>query len=102
MPHVVVFDIETIPDLNGFAAANGHQGKSDDDVRAAMGDKFPKPHLSLNRLYRSVDRSSRWRSLATGTELRALRRLQREQEPGRYVFMSERGAPSGNNLVRRT
>src|SRR5262249_19586534 len=29
----------------------------------------------------------------TGTELRTLRRLQREQEPGRYVFMSERGAP---------
>jgi len=29
----------------------------------------------------------------TGTELRALRRLQREQAPGRYVFMSERGAP---------
>src|SRR5262249_42190081 len=25
----------------------------------------------------------------TGTELRSLRRLQREQEPGRYVFMSE-------------
>ena len=30
----------------------------------------------------------------TGTELRALRRLQREQEPGRYLFMSERGAPN--------
>jgi type 1 fimbriae regulatory protein FimB/type 1 fimbriae regulatory protein FimE len=29
----------------------------------------------------------------TGSELRAFRRLQREQEPGRYVFMSERGAP---------
>jgi type 1 fimbriae regulatory protein FimE len=29
----------------------------------------------------------------TGTELRALRRLQREQEPGRYLFISERGAP---------
>jgi type 1 fimbriae regulatory protein FimB/type 1 fimbriae regulatory protein FimE len=29
----------------------------------------------------------------TGTELRALRRLQRERAPGRYVFMSERGAP---------
>src|SRR5262249_1092091 len=28
----------------------------------------------------------------TGTELRALRRLQREQKPGRYVFMSERSA----------
>src|SRR5262245_59681626 len=29
----------------------------------------------------------------TGSELRALRRLQREQAPGRYLFMSERGAP---------
>jgi type 1 fimbriae regulatory protein FimB/type 1 fimbriae regulatory protein FimE len=28
-----------------------------------------------------------------GKEPRALRRLQGEQEPGRYVFMSERGAP---------
>jgi type 1 fimbriae regulatory protein FimE len=29
----------------------------------------------------------------TGIELRALRRLQREQKPGRYVFISERRAP---------
>ena len=29
----------------------------------------------------------------TGVELRALRRLQREQDPGPYLFMSERGAP---------
>ena len=29
----------------------------------------------------------------TDRELRALRRLQREQEPGRYVFLSERDAP---------
>jgi predicted PolB exonuclease-like 3'-5' exonuclease len=35
-------DIETVPDLQGFAAANGHSGKSDDEIRAAMGDKFPK------------------------------------------------------------
>jgi hypothetical protein len=27
-------------DIKGFAAANGHAGKSDDDIRAAMGDKF--------------------------------------------------------------
>ena len=40
--HVIVWDIETIPDLRGFAAANGHDGKSDDEVREAMGDKFPK------------------------------------------------------------
>ena len=40
--HVIVWDIETIPDLKGFAAANGHVGKSDDEVRAELGDKFPK------------------------------------------------------------
>ena len=25
--HILVWDIETIPDLRGFAAANGHDGK---------------------------------------------------------------------------
>ena len=39
---VIVWDIETVPDLKGFAAANGHDGMTDDDIRAAMGDKFPK------------------------------------------------------------
>lgn len=39
---VIVWDIETIPDLKGFAAANGFEGKNDDEIRAAMGDKFPK------------------------------------------------------------
>jgi len=37
----------------------------------------------------------------TGTELRALRRLRREQEPGRYVFLSERGAPMSAAGFRR-
>jgi type 1 fimbriae regulatory protein FimB/type 1 fimbriae regulatory protein FimE len=37
----------------------------------------------------------------TGTELSALRRLKREQEPGRYVFMSERGAPISAAGFRR-
>ena len=37
----------------------------------------------------------------TGTELRALRRLQRELGPGRYVFMSERGAPMSPTGFRR-
>src|SRR6476660_2202710 len=37
----------------------------------------------------------------TGTELRALRRLQREQEQGPYVFMSERGAPMSAVGFRR-
>jgi 3'-5' exonuclease len=38
---VIVWDIETVPDLKGFAAANGYGGKGDDEIRAAMGDKFP-------------------------------------------------------------
>ena len=42
MPHVLVWDIETVPDLAGFAAANGHDGKSDGEIRAELGDKFPK------------------------------------------------------------
>src|SRR6266704_2532451 len=41
MSNVIVWDIETIPDIKGFAAANDHGG-SDDTIRAAMGDKFPK------------------------------------------------------------
>ena len=42
MARILVFDIETVADLHGFAAANGLNGKSDDGVRAVMGDKFPK------------------------------------------------------------
>jgi type 1 fimbriae regulatory protein FimE len=37
----------------------------------------------------------------SGAELRALRRLQREQEDSRYVFLSERGAPLGPPGFRR-
>jgi predicted PolB exonuclease-like 3'-5' exonuclease len=40
--NVIVWDIETVPDLKGFAAANAQEGKSDEEVRVAMGDKFPK------------------------------------------------------------
>ena len=39
---VIVWDIETVPDLRSFAAANGLIGRLDDEVRAEMGDKFPK------------------------------------------------------------
>jgi predicted PolB exonuclease-like 3'-5' exonuclease len=42
MNNVIVWDIETVPDLKGFAAANSLDGKGDDEIRAAMGDKFPK------------------------------------------------------------
>ncbi len=42
MPHVIVWDIETIPDISGFAAANNLFDKTAAEVRAAMGDKLPK------------------------------------------------------------
>lgn len=39
---VVVWDLETVPDLRAFAAANGLEGKGDNEARAALGEKFPK------------------------------------------------------------
>jgi hypothetical protein len=43
---VVAWDIETVPDIKGFAAANGHDGKSNDET--AMGGKFPEHiHYSI-------------------------------------------------------
>src|SRR6266571_1138565 len=42
MSSVIVWDIETVPDIKGFAAANDLGGRSDDEIRAAMGNKFPK------------------------------------------------------------
>jgi len=39
---VLVWDIETVPDLAGFAVANGHEGKTEDEIRAELGEKFPK------------------------------------------------------------
>jgi predicted PolB exonuclease-like 3'-5' exonuclease len=40
--NVIVWDIETVPDIESFAAANGHDCKSNAEIREAMGDKFPK------------------------------------------------------------
>jgi hypothetical protein len=39
-PSVIVWDLETVPDLRGFAA--DLVGKSDVEVREAIGDKFSK------------------------------------------------------------
>src|SRR5262249_20662219 len=41
-PSVIVWGLETVPDLGGFASANALVGKSDVEVREAIGDKFPK------------------------------------------------------------
>ena len=48
MPHVLVWDVETVPDISGFAAANDLFGKTAAEVREAMGDKF------LKHIYHSI------------------------------------------------
>ena len=46
--YVLVWDLETVPDIQGFAAANGLEGRSEEEIRAAIGDKFPKlPYHSI-------------------------------------------------------
>ena len=40
--YVIVWDLETVPDLRGYAAANDMSASTDDEVRQAIGDKFPK------------------------------------------------------------
>jgi len=66
---VIIWDLESVPDLKGFAKANGLDGKIDDEVRKAIGDKFPK------HLYHSVicigaliaiDQGSHWEVQALG------------------------------------
>ena len=42
MPHVLVWDIETVPDLRGFAAAHNLSDKTETKSVLAIGDKFPK------------------------------------------------------------
>ena len=40
--HVIVWDLETVPDIAGYAAANGLIGKSNEEIRESLGNKFPK------------------------------------------------------------
>jgi hypothetical protein len=37
--HILVWDIETIPDLTGFAAANDLVGKTNAEIREVMGSR---------------------------------------------------------------
>jgi hypothetical protein len=57
-PSVIVWDLETVPDIGGFAAANDLVGKSDVEVREAIGDKFPK-HICLAKIWSVGIRAAR-------------------------------------------
>jgi predicted PolB exonuclease-like 3'-5' exonuclease len=39
---VIAWDLETVPDLSGYAAANSLLGQSEEHIREHLGDKFPK------------------------------------------------------------
>lgn len=39
---IMVWDLETVPDLGGFARANNLIGRPEEEIRSAMGDDFPK------------------------------------------------------------
>jgi hypothetical protein len=53
MSSVIVRDIETVPDLKGFAAANGQEGKRDAHIRGALGNGFPK-HTHHSIIYKPL------------------------------------------------
>ena len=61
--NVIIWDLETIPDLQGFAAANDLTGKTDAEIREAIGDKFPKHVYHSIVCYRGTRRTPRARLL---------------------------------------
>jgi hypothetical protein len=50
MSDVLAWDIETAPDLRVFCCCYGLEGKSDDEIRDAMSDRFPK-HIYACRMH---------------------------------------------------
>jgi 3'-5' exonuclease len=40
--NIMVWDLETVPDLEGYARANNLIGRSSEEIRTAMGPDFPK------------------------------------------------------------
>jgi hypothetical protein len=64
-PSVIVWDLETVPDLGGFAAANDLVGKSDVEVREAIGDKFPNQGIVSDQYRRAAPSRQRRRGIVT-------------------------------------
>jgi predicted PolB exonuclease-like 3'-5' exonuclease len=40
--NVIIWDLDTVPDLRGFSAANDLAGKTEAEIREVLGNKFPK------------------------------------------------------------
>ena len=54
---VIIWDLETIPDLSGFAVANDLVGKTDAEIREVLGKQVSKAHVPLNSVHRCTRRS---------------------------------------------
>jgi type 1 fimbriae regulatory protein FimB/type 1 fimbriae regulatory protein FimE len=80
-----------LPSRRGRALSLSHNGLRASELCSLRWEQVDRVHGRLH-VARAKNGMASVHPL-TGTELRSLRRLQREQEPGRYVFMSERGAP---------
>ena len=46
--HVIVWDLETVPDLQAVSRVHGLSGEDDGESREALGEKFPK--LPLHKI----------------------------------------------------
>jgi hypothetical protein len=59
---VIVWDIETVPDLKGFAAANGYVGNSDVKFEPSWATSSPStsttPSFALGRLWRTAKKAA--------------------------------------------
>jgi hypothetical protein len=53
---VIVWEIETIPDLRDLAAAKGLVSKREDEARAKMGEKFRRTFRFTDQRRRAVRR----------------------------------------------
>ncbi len=60
---IIVWDLETVPDLTGFAAANDLVGKSDVEVPRGDWRQVSEAHLPLDRVHRRSHRALGARSL---------------------------------------
>src|SRR5215204_4798893 len=70
--YVLVWDLETVPDLPCVARVNGLAEGDDDGARAALGDKFPSCHSTRSRAL------ARWwpsGSMAFGTSAHSAHRI---------------------------
>ena len=80
---VIIWDLETVPDLRGFAAANDLVGKTDAEIREVIGEKFPK------HIYHSIicigalvaHRESR----SLGTSMRSAHRMSAREPRRSYI-----------------